>query len=74
MTDKQLEKLGIHFDGSKISPNLYWCNSIQEHIVITRQMSGEEILSIVFENGYSQGVEDGKAQRSEQLKNLINNV
>ena len=74
MTDKQLEKLGIYRDGGKVRPNRYWCNTTQDHWIIYKSDTMEQILALVFENGKEQGIVEGKIQRSNQFSDLLNNT
>jgi len=73
MTDKALEKIGILPDKSRLNPNRYWCNATQEHMNISRNMWGEDIMQDIFDNAFNQGVEEGKERRSKEFKRLINN-
>lgn len=73
MRDEELEKIGIFPDKTKIYPNRYWCNITQSEIKITDDLTTEDILFKIFEEGYTQGIETGKAQRSREFLNLLNN-
>jgi hypothetical protein len=33
-----------------------------------------DVLNMIFSNGYAQGIETGKRQRSEQIKGLLNST
>jgi hypothetical protein len=74
MKDEELEKLGILADKSTLHPNRYWCNTTQTQINIHKMTSAEDIMTMIFKEGYGQGIETGKAQRSQEFKNLINNT
>ena len=74
MTDKQLELIGITPVKTNLHPNRYWCSATEKHINITKDMSGEDILSIIVTRAYVLGIETGKAQRSQEFKNLCNNI
>ena len=71
MTDKQLEKLHIHRDGGKLKPNNYWCNTTQSNMKIYRQNTYEDVMQMIYDEAYNQGVEEGKSRRSRELKALI---
>ena len=75
MTDKQLDKLGIHKDGPKrLFPNRYWCNATQSNINIHRQDPPEGVVEIIFEEGVRQGRIEGKITRSEQIRGILHNT
>jgi len=74
MTDQELEKMGIISDKSKLSPNRYWCNTTQENMNIAKGTTPFQLLAKIYEAGYIQGIDTGKEQRSQEFKNLINNV
>ena len=72
MTALQLEKMGILTEKTKLSPNRYWCNTIQDYLTIRKEDTMEDVLTMIFENGYTQGIDTGKRQRSEEIKGLLN--
>jgi hypothetical protein len=74
MDDLELEKLGLIADKTKLNPNRYWCNTTQTEIKIAKGTTPEQLMHKIFEQGYVLGIETGKAQRSQEFKNLINNV
>lgn len=74
MTALQLEKMGILTEKTKLNPNRYWCNTIQDYLTIKKTDTLEDVLNMIFSNGYAQGIETGKRQRSEQIKGLLNNT
>ena len=71
MTDKQLEKIGLIKDGH--NPRQYWCYVTQSHITILRRYTHENILQLIFNEGMSQGIVEGKTQRSNQLLRILHN-
>ena len=72
MTALQLEKMGILTERTKLNPNRYWCNTVQDYLIIRKTDTMEDVLNMIFSNGYSQGIETGKRQRSEEFKGLLN--
>ena len=72
MNDEELEQIGIIADKSKLRPNRYWCNIIQDNINISKGTKLEVIMEKIFQNGYAQGIDTGKTQRSQEFKNLLN--
>jgi hypothetical protein len=73
MTDNQLAKIDIYPDKTAVHKHRYWCNITQEHMIIHRDMTLKDVVENIFATGVSQGVEDGKLQRSNQFKMLLNN-
>jgi hypothetical protein len=73
MTDTELGKMGIISDRTKLHPHRYWCNTTKTEFRITEEISAEDIMIMIFQDGYTKGIETGKAQRSNDFKNLINN-
>ena len=73
MTTKQLERIGIFKDSSKLKPFRHWCNATQSHINIAKNDTLEDVVKWIFEEGFEQGVKEGKEQRSKQIKGLLNN-
>ena len=74
MTELQLEELGLIANETTFNPNRYWCNLTQTNITINKGLKAVDVMEIIFKIGYVQGVETGKAQRSQDFKNLINNT
>jgi hypothetical protein len=74
LTDKQLEKLGIIKDGGKLNPRRYWCNPAQIHMIILATTDVEHVISMIFDEGIRQGIEEGKKIRSKQMNNLLEDV
>jgi hypothetical protein len=74
MNDTELEKLGVIADKTALNPNRYWCNVTQTEIKIAKGTTAEQIMTKIFEQGYLQGIDTGKAQRSQEFKNLMNNA
>lgn len=74
ITDKELEKMGIIHEGSKLKPDRYWCNTTQTQMRIdTKTATIESVMTMIFEEGYTQGISTGKTQRSTEIKRLLNN-
>lgn len=73
MTTKQLERIGIIKDGSKLKPFKYWCNVTQCHMNIYKTDTMEDVVKAIYEEGIEQGIKEGKEQRSKQIKGLLNN-
>ena len=73
MTTKQLEKIGIVKDGGKLKPFRHWCNATQSHIHIYKTDTLEDVVKAIYEEGIEQGIKEGKEQRSNQIKGLLNN-
>lgn len=71
MTDKELEKMGIIAHKTKLNPIRYWCNTTQEYMKIRESDNIEGILTKIFQNGYTQGIDTGKRQRSAEIKGLL---
>lgn len=71
MTALQLEKMGILTERTKLNPNRYWCNTIQDYINIKGTDTIEDVLNMIFSSGYVQGIETGKRQRSNEIKALL---
>lgn len=73
MTTKQLERIGIFKDSTKLKPFKYWCNVTQKHMNIYKTDTLEDVVKAIFEEGIEQGIKEGKEQRSKQIKGLLNN-
>jgi hypothetical protein len=73
MTELQLEKMGILPDKTKLNPNRYWCNTVQDYLTITKTTELQDVLNMIFSIGHEEGICTGKKQRSAEFKNLINN-
>lgn len=71
--DEDLEKLGIIADKSTFHPVRYWCNASQEHINLNNKINYKFVVTKLFKRGISQGIEEGKAIRSQEIKDLLNN-
>ena len=71
MTARQLEKMGIIMERTKLNPNRYWCNTTQDYLTIHKTDTMETILQMIFDSGMEQGIEYGKRQRSQQFKGLL---
>ena len=72
ITKKQLEKIGIHFDGSKIYPNKYWCNITDSHLTIyLSSYTLEDVVRNIYSEGVSVGIEEGKDLMRQEFKGLL---
>jgi len=71
MTARQLEKMGILTERTKLNPNRYWCNTTQDYLTIDKSNTMEDVLKMIFDSGMEQGIEEGKRQRSQQFKGLL---
>ena len=74
MTARQLEKMGILKERTKLNPNRYWCNTTQDYLTIQKTDTMETVLQMIFYRGIEQGIEEGKRQRSRQFKGLTSCV
>jgi hypothetical protein len=72
MTPKQLEKLGIIAEG-KLKPNKYWCNAIQDYLTIYKTDTIEDIFEKIYKVAEANGIIEGKRQRSNEFKVLMDN-
>ena len=70
---EQLEQIGIYHEESKLKPFKYWCNITQGYLKITDKMTMEDVVKMVYEKGIELGLRDGKEQRSNEFKRLLNN-
>ena len=74
ITDKELESIGIIDEGSRLKPDRYWCNTTQTQMRINiKTATLEDVMTMIFEQGYTQGISTGKTQRSAEIKRLLNN-
>jgi hypothetical protein len=73
MTDKQLLKLGLVAYKTITNPDDYWYNVTDTLLTIPRNAKIKNILEIMYQKAYEQGISQGKMLRSWELKNLINN-
>jgi len=73
MTDKQLNKMGIHLDDTILKPNRYWCDVCDSYIIIPRNMCIEDLLIKIHDIGYDSGITEGKKIRSQDIWRLLNN-
>jgi len=72
MTEKQLEKMGIHRDGGRMYPNRYFCIATNSYLTIYKNDTQEDIMKSIYEKGIERGTEEGKMKRSEEFKSLLN--
>ena len=73
MTTKQLENIGVIKYSSKMKPFKHWCNATQTYMNISKTDTLEDVVKAIFEEGIEQGIKEGKEQRSNQIKGLLNN-
>lgn len=73
MTDKLLEKFEIFPEKTRMNSHRYWCNVTQPYLTITKDMTHTDLLEEILKIGKEEGIEIGKAQRSDEIKKLINN-
>ena len=72
MTDTQLAKLGIHNIKTKLKPNLYFCDTTQSEMKIFKSYTAKDVLQMIYDHAFEQGIEQGKIHRSDEFKSLLN--
>ena len=73
MTTKQLERIGIFKDSTKLKPFNHWCNVTESFMNIYKTETLEDVVKRIYEEGVTDGIKEGKEQRSKQIKGLLNN-
>ena len=75
ITEEELESMGIVPAGHKLTPDdIYWCHLTQTQIIIdTETATVGSVIFEIYQKSYEKGLKEGKAQRSAEIKKLLNN-
>lgn len=67
MTIKQLEKLGIIFNGSRLYPRIFYIVNFGD-FKIPENYNIEDIFQLIYDKGFEVGVTKGKNDKIKEIK------
>lgn len=74
VTKKELESISIFSNNYSFKPTSHFSAILQEDILIDRKsLFLHDVVELLCDKAYCNGIKEGKAQRSSEFKQLINN-
>lgn len=71
MTIQQIEKLGFPFSGGKLRPRQFYFECLSKSLNIPDYYQIDEIHKMILEEGIKRGVEIGRQEKTNEIRNAL---